>query len=158
MAESTSGHIVKRKGLVACFFAFLLWSLPCGPSHAFKQADVDKLIKTRACQWCDLGGVELSGAKLSHADVSGANLSKAKLSGADLSGADLSGAYLRDADLSGADLTDTYLRDANLTGANLSGTNLPGADLTDAVWTDGSKCHWNSIGSCRVPNLLGAYD
>lgn len=95
-----------------------------------------------------LGGLDLSGADLSHAylvnaDLSGANLSCAKLPGADLSGAVLAGARLASADMSHAvlvgtdlsrgDLVRTNLTEARLTRADLGGADLRGASLRGAT-------------------------
>jgi uncharacterized protein YjbI with pentapeptide repeats len=102
--------------------------------HAFKQADLDKLLSTKECQWCDLHGANLSGA-----DLHGANLSSANLTGANLS----------KANLAGANLAGTYLRNSNLSGANLTG-----ADLSEAVWVEGRKCPKESIGECKAVRLF----
>ena len=51
--------------------------LLAGLCYAFKQDDVDKLLNTKQCAWCDLSNVELADA-----DLAGANLSGAHLSGA----------------------------------------------------------------------------
>jgi uncharacterized protein YjbI with pentapeptide repeats len=95
-----------------------------------------------------LGGLDLSGADLSHAnlinaDLSGANLYFAKLPGADLSGAVLAGARLASADmfravlvetdLSRGDLARTILTEARLTRVDLGGANLRGASLRGAT-------------------------
>jgi uncharacterized protein YjbI with pentapeptide repeats len=128
------------------YFASLFFpSITC----AFDQKDLDKLLATKKCQWCDLHNADLSGAGLSGAYLSGANLSGAKLSGADLSGANLSTAYLRNADLSGANLLNAYLSKANLTGAEIKDANMSGANLSDATWTDGTKCDEGSIKECK---------
>ena len=104
--------------------AFLAVALIASSAYPFRQADVDKLLVTRECQWCDLRGALINDAQLSGADLSGANLSDAQLSGADLSGANLSTAYLRNANLSEANLSAAYLVKANLTSATLKKANL----------------------------------
>jgi uncharacterized protein YjbI with pentapeptide repeats len=138
--------------------ALSVMMLLSGLCYAFNSADLDKLLKTGKCQWCDLQNAGLSGSRLVGADLSGSNLSGAALSRANLSGANLSSCYLRNADLSSANLSDAYLGDANLEGANMSGTDLTRADLSAAFWTDGAKCDRGSIGVCKVRNLLGAYE
>jgi len=134
----------------AAFFCFACLSLYLAPfaAHAFKQADLDKLLATGECRWCDLTNADLTGASLSGADLSGANVSRAKLTGSDLSSANLSTTYLRGTDLSRANLTGAFLGKANLNGATLTGASLSGADLSGATWTDGSKCENKSIGDC----------
>lgn len=121
-------------------------------SRAFKQSDLDKLLATKQCAFCDLRQADLSGKDLSGGRLSGANLSDANLSGANLSGANLrtctlrraqlSGANLAGADLSRADMTDGRVMSANLvdakmmrvdlTKAVLSNSDLTNADLTGA--------------------------
>lgn len=104
---------------------------------------------------CDLSGLNLRSAVLSHADLTGANLSSVDLVGAQLGYAVLTGANLSGADLSGADLArvisggilgqpaglptgwrlvNGYLIGsyANLSGADLAGIDLAGADLSGA--------------------------
>jgi uncharacterized protein YjbI with pentapeptide repeats len=148
---------MKRKAAVFALCATLC-ALLCLPdvSRAFKQADLDKLRKTKKCQWCDLGKANLKGAKLSGADLSGSNLSGAILTGADLSKADLSSTYLRNANLSGANLTDAYLNGANLTGANLTDADLSDAELSGTIWTNGDKCLKGSVKKCKTLDLTGA--
>ena len=150
---------MKRKHGVVFLWVTLssLYLIP-GASYGFNQADLDKLLETKKCQWCDLGAADLSGAQLSGADVSGANLYGTNLSKANLSGANLSSTYLHSADLSQANLSNASLREANLNGAILSNANLTGVDLSDAIWTNGSKCDKGSINQCSVPDLLGAYE
>ena len=157
--ERNGPIMMKTKKTFLCFCAILLFSLTLsGVSSGFNEKDVEKLRKTKECQWCALNGANLTGASLAHGDLSGANLSEAKLVGADLTGTDLSSAYLKRADLTDAKLSDAYFKGANLTGAKLDGADLTGADFSGAIWTDGTKCHSNSYGKCLVPNLLGAYE
>ena len=99
--------------------------------------DIEQLLKTGVCEYCDLSNVDLSDAELERANLVGANLE-----GANLQGARLEGAYLLGANLQGADLTDANFKGANLTFANLTestaietdfeGVNLQGADLAQA--------------------------
>ena len=140
---------VKRNGIIiiSCLTCFA--STSCLASLSFNQADLDKLLSTKECQWCDLHNADLSGAKLAGAQLSGANLSGARLPGADLSGANLSSTYLRNADFSGANLSNAYLDKANLTGAEIKDANLSGANLSDAIWTDGTRCDKDSIKECK---------
>ena len=88
-------------------------------SCAFKQADLDKLLATRECRWCDLHNADLAKTGLSGAQLSGANLLKA------------------------------CFRKANLTGAERKDANMAGADLSGATWTDGTKCDEGSIKECK---------
>ncbi|MDR2017618.1 MAG: pentapeptide repeat-containing protein [Syntrophobacterales bacterium] len=123
-------------------------------SYAFKQGDLDKLRSTRECQWCDLHGVDLSGADLVGVNLSSANLTGARLSKANLTGANLAGTYLRNSNLAGADLTNAFLNKANLSGADVTDVNLTGTDMSEAVWADEKKCIKGSIGECKSARLF----
>lgn len=166
--------ITGRTGITKRMFAFcvlLIVAAICALpdlSYAFQQKDLDKLLATGECKWCDLRKADLSGSKLQGAQLAGAVLSNANLSGADLSGADLSGAVLSGANLTGADLSGAYMRSAYFYGANLSGANLSkttldkanlkdaelsgvilsGASLSGTIWRNGSKCLEGSAGEC----------
>ena len=109
-----------------------------------KNPDAVPDLRAAFLRAANLGGMDLSGARLSiaildktdltganlrGADLSSANLDKANLRGADLHGADLrgtrlTGADLRRADLGGADLRSGLLYEADLEHADLSGANL----------------------------------
>ena len=147
-----------RNSACAVCLALLVVSLMASSAHSFKQADVDKLLATRECQWCDLRGAHVPGANLSGTDLSGANLTEAQLSDADLSGANLSTAYLRNSDLSGANLSTAFLGKANLSGANVNNANLSGATLTGATWTDGTLCEEGSVGECKQKGAVRQND
>ncbi len=123
----------------------------------------------------DLGGVDLTGAKLrdnSHfrsaldrarlvavdgfrakfvnASLVGADLSRGKFSEADFTKADLGRARLVNTDLRRAKLFRAVLRGADLSGARLQGADTGKADFSGATWTDGQKvCAEGSIGFCR---------
>jgi uncharacterized protein YjbI with pentapeptide repeats len=138
---------MRSRAVIVCFACLALYLAPF-TSHAFKQTDLEKLLATKECRWCDLTNADLSGAQLSGADVSGANISRAKLTGSDLTNSNLSTTYLRGSDLSGANLTGAFMGKANLSGATLTGATMSGADLSGATWIDGSKCENKSIGDC----------
>jgi len=55
----------------------LLFIIP-DMSYAFKQADLDKLLVTKQCQWCDLRNADLSDAQISGAQIANSNLSGAE--------------------------------------------------------------------------------
>lgn len=111
---------------LSCVAIFMLVILPAlaestpPPSEPIPK-NIQRLLTSKACPFCDLSGADLSQTRLAKADLNGANLSGANLTLADLSGANLQRANLDQADLSGADLSF-----ANLEGANLRGTNLEG--------------------------------
>jgi hypothetical protein len=156
------------RAIVMCLCAISVIAVP-HRADAFKQHDVDTVLATKQCTFCDLSdarlsGVDLSGGRLSGARLAGADLSKANLSGANvrnafmhharlvdanLSNADLSGADLAHADLSGTTLTHAKLAGADLSDAKLAATDLSGANLTGTYWIDGKKCGEGSIGECK---------
>jgi uncharacterized protein YjbI with pentapeptide repeats len=135
---------------------------------AFNQKNLDNLLTTRRCEWCDLTNADLSkedlprarlssanlsGANLSDANLSDANLANANLSNANLSGANLSGAFLRGALMKGANLSRANLHNATLDKANLQGADLTDADLTkaslsDTIWVTGRRCEEGSTDKC----------
>ncbi len=63
------------------------------------QQNVEKLLKTKSCQGCNLKGADLSFADLPQANLERANLRNTKLNGADFNGSGLSFADLEGADL-----------------------------------------------------------
>jgi len=153
---------------VAAVVVIAALCLAPGRLFAFNKANLDSLLATGRCEWCDLSNADLSREDLPKARLSNANLSGANLSGADLSDANLNNANLNNANLKGANLTNAFLKGAYLRGANLSRANLQNAtldkanlqeaDLTDAnlsraslagtTWTSGRKCEDNSVGEC----------
>ena len=144
----------KRNAIVFLLCTVVALCLISHMSYAFNQADLDKLLAIKQCEWCDLRNADLSGAQLSGAQLSNANLSGAVLSGANLSNANLSGAYLRNAylrraNLSHANLHKASLNKANLLDADLSDANLSGASLSDTIWKNGTKCLEDSIEECK---------
>ncbi len=139
----------RSAGFYVLTAAFFVWVLIPVASHGFKQADVDKLLSTKECQWCDLNGANLEGADLAGANLASANLSSANLAKANLAGANLAGSYFRKANLKGANLTNAFMQKANLSRADLSGVNTTGTDFTGATGVDGTKCIEDSIGECK---------
>jgi hypothetical protein len=107
--------------------------------YGFDKPQLEKFLKTKKCQKCDLSGADLSGRSLSGANLNGANLASADLAGAKLQGADLTGADMTLANLAGTNLAKAKMNKANLAGANLAG----------AVWTNGKKCKERSVGICK---------
>ena len=118
---------------VYVFCIFCLISLGTAVSSAdpgiTARENLDTLIKTRSCRYCDLSGLNLSRMDLAGADLEGADLSLARLHLANLSQANLRNAKLHGALFGGADLGDADLRGADLRGADLAGAYLGGALL-----------------------------
>ena len=138
MKQNKSFKIISLYFILPFFFS-------SGDAIAYKESDLQKLLKTKKCVKCDLSKADLSFANLSeanlnYADLRRANLKyavlpRANLASANLYGTNLQKAVLALANLSEADLRDADLRDANLYGANLSGANLSGANLSGANLT-----------------------
>ena len=57
----------------------------------YAKQDLEKLLKTKICQKCDLKGADLKGTDLKGADLQKTILDQANLSGANLTGANLHG-------------------------------------------------------------------
>jgi len=83
------------------------------------SANITTLIRTNACEECNLAGVDLRGEDLSSMD------------------------------LFGADLRGAFLNAANLFGANLTSVTLGNTNFNSATWCDGCPCGPNqSIDTC----------
>ena len=92
-------------------------------------------IKTTACQYANLVGVDFSRLKLDFINFSVANLGGASFVGANLNNsifirADLSAVNFEGASLKNADMTASVLTAASFKGANLEGAVLCDVDLT----------------------------
>jgi uncharacterized protein YjbI with pentapeptide repeats len=106
-----------------------------------------KLLSARACDSCDLAGVDLARQNLKGVSAAQANLEGASFYRADLGGANFGGANLSKANLTMADLSNTNFGNANLAGANLSGST--GAALAGATTTETTTCPDGTAGPCR---------
>lgn len=110
-----------------------------------------------------LGGEDLTAAKLRNTDLTGANMMNAALASADIAYSDLRyanlsysnlensillGTNLTQADLSNANLTQADLSYADLTNANLANANIEGVRFDHAIWLNGQICAPGSIGQC----------
>lgn len=112
-----------------------------------RQHNRGKLLVERACDRCDLTGVDFSRENLKSVSASAANLESAIFYRADASGANFGGANLSKANLTLANLSNTNLGDANLAGANLTGAT--GAALAGAITTETTICPDGQTGPCR---------
>ena len=95
-------------------------------------------IKTTACQYANLVGVDFSRLKLDFINFSVANLGGASFVGANLNNsifirADLSAVNFEGASLKNADMTASVLTAASFKGANLEGAVLCDVDLTTVL-------------------------
>ncbi|MEQ9235835.1 pentapeptide repeat-containing protein [Coleofasciculus sp. E2-BRE-01] len=129
--------------------------LTTNSAEAFNPKDLEQLIETNDCRFCDLrdadlSGSDLSGAILSGADLSDANLAEANLSNAKLIDAQLIGTNLSGANLIGANLTKALLSHANLLNADLSDANLILANLEDADLTGANLTGTNWISATNI--------
>lgn len=106
-------------------------------SSVYQKPDINQLLETKECEYCDLSnadlsGVDLEGANLVGANLQGANLQQANLEVAYLLGANLQGADLTDADFTGTNLAFATLNEATLVSTDFEGANLQQADLQQA--------------------------
>ena len=95
-------------------------------------------IKTTACQYANLVGVDFSRLKLDFINFSVANLGGASFVGANLNNsifirADLSAVNFEGASLKNVDMTASVLTAASFKGANLEGAVLCDVDLTTVL-------------------------
>lgn len=95
-------------------------------------------IKTTACQYANLVGVDFSRLKLDFINFSVANLGGASFVGANLNNsifirADLSAVNFEGASLKNTDMTASVLTAASFKGANLEGAVLCDVDLTTVL-------------------------
>lgn len=148
---------------VLCF----IFILP--PCYGFNGQEVDRFLKNKVCNKCDLQVVNFEGKVLKFSKLNGAVLTAARLKNTNFEGSDFQGAILRaanlsksllgevnfklaklqDVNLAGAHLINANFERANLKGANLDEAVLLGANFEGATWIDGKKCGRGSIGVCR---------
>ena len=81
------------------------------------------------------------------------NLYEANLEGGIFEKANFSSANLTRVNFKGASLIETNFNNSNLfeadlMGANILNANFEGANLNNAIWIDGEKCNFGSIGEC----------
>jgi uncharacterized protein YjbI with pentapeptide repeats len=138
-ATKLSLEVLMVRGCLSFLGAVFLVLALVGSSIACDEVALQRLLKTKECQRCDLTGCDLSGAKLTWANLTGANLAGANLREVDLFFASLTGANLTEANL--------YL--ADMTVARLTEANFHGAELGYAKWYTGRTCKLNSpAGHC----------
>lgn len=138
---------------ISVFFFLCISFVFVFPATAFKQKDLDKLLRTNECRKCDLSGVNLEGVYLKNAiilysNLNGANLSKVvfnnvslsncNLVGVNFDGAILKGVNMRKSNLSGVDFSKVAKLKVSFSKANLQGVNLQGFDLRK-VWLKGTN-------------------
>jgi uncharacterized protein YjbI with pentapeptide repeats len=137
-------------------------------AQAFRQTDVDRVIKGRACYGgCDLSnadfhGINLRSLKVSDSKVYGANFSEADLTAAvftrviaprtNFSGANLHWAGFYDSDLSGSKFNNASMSASRFTGTSLINADLSGADFR------GADLSYSSLNGANLSdaNLQGA--
>ncbi len=138
-----------RQTLSLTVAATLLAAVAAGSAHAFVQADLDKVLKTKICvSPCDLSSAPLSGKDLTASLLTGANLTSANLSGRSTK---LDNANMVNANLSNADVSNASFQNVNLTGAMIAGWKFTRTDFSGATWVDGRICAKGSVGTCAYP-------
>lgn len=115
-----------------------------------QATNVQRLLTTHECAYCDLAGVDLS-----HAHIIGADLRGADLTGANLTGANLEGADLTKADLTGADLTGAFLTNASFAWADLDNVNFSESQLYFVDVTGASMDNLNLANATVVGTAIG---
>ena len=120
------------------FISVTLLLSACSTFSEFDEDNplVQKIIKTRQCENCQLNHINLS-----NLDLTGVNFAKSKLDGANfensiLNNAKLSYTDLRNANFTGAELFAVNLRGADLRGVNLIDVRLAGSDLRETDMSD----------------------
>ncbi|NBR92717.1 MAG: pentapeptide repeat-containing protein [Actinobacteria bacterium] len=88
-------------------------------------------IKTTACQYANLGGVDFSRLKLDFVDFS-----VAKMAGANFVGANLTNSIFIRTDLSAVNFEGATLKNVDFTAATLTAASFKGANLEGAVLCD----------------------
>ena len=95
------------------------------------EENVEVLLSTNRCVFCDLSGANLAGA-----DLMGARLFLSNLTGANLIGTNLMGADIRFATLVNANLNSANLIEAEFDSSDMMGANMTNADLSFAFLPD----------------------
>ncbi|GJM16059.1 MAG: hypothetical protein DHS20C13_13860 [Thermodesulfobacteriota bacterium] len=95
------------------------------------EENVEVLLSTNRCVFCDLSGANLAGA-----DLMGARLFLSNLTGANLIGANLLGANITFATLVNANLNSANLIEAEFDFSDMMGANMADADLSFAFLPD----------------------
>ena len=80
---------------------------------------------------------------LYEANLEGGIFEKANFSSANLTRVNFKGASLIESNFNNSNLFE-----ADLMGANILNANFEGANLNNAIWIDGEKCNFGSIGEC----------
>jgi len=102
----------------------------CTPStHAYLQADLDKVLAHENCIDGDLTNAPLDGV-----DLSALNLRGTDFNNASMIGANLSGSILQNTNLSTANLSNALLGGASCGNATAISTNFNGAQFDGSSW------------------------
>lgn len=115
-------------------------------AQAFEQADVGKLLRTAACEGCDLKGADLQKMDLQGVNLRGADLRDANLSCSQLENANMTGAIL-----DRANMANTFLHNAILDSKDLQYAEQEGAYF-DA--DTGLDCHPQAKYSQGIIDML----
>lgn len=130
--NTKNSRLFNAAGIVSFVSVFMLFLTHSYRVYGYEEADIQRLLKTNNCEYCDLRDAELSGIKLNRAFLRYAEMMKANLENAELPFADFIAANMRKANLKGANLEGANFMHTKLEGANLSESNLKGTDMRDA--------------------------
>ncbi|CAM3361199.1 pentapeptide repeat-containing protein [Polaromonas hydrogenivorans] len=168
---------LERSGCLASGWGTTGWK---AASLSIRMETVQIIVSTKACEQCNLAGIDLSRADLSNGKFYGANLNNAHLGNSNLAGADLryaslQGAQLPNANLDAANLcaanlnaapssagssnvaanlNGAYLRNAYLYGSNMAGANFSNASFFS---TSAGACQSTACGSYQKPACASAF-
>ena len=119
--------------ILSILFSLLIGLALSQPVLAYKEADLQQLLKTNSCPSCELSKATLEGADLTKANLKWVNLSGADLTEASLQGADLTNVYLGQARLNQADLTGAKLEGVvGISKAIFCKTTMPDGTINDS--------------------------
>jgi uncharacterized protein YjbI with pentapeptide repeats len=94
-----------------------------------KQDSLKRLLSQRACQYCDLSGMDLRNLDLQSTNLEGANFENSNLENSNLKSAYLLGANFRNANLTRVNLVDVRGMFSDFSGVNFEKANLSGGNF-----------------------------
>ena len=108
---------------------------------AIANENLQKLMKKRECNNCNLTQVNLGFKNLTELELKRSNFNKAYLVNSDFSGANLSNSTLMGAYMNGVNLSNTNLENANFTNTELELADFTSANLRNIDFTGAYLLH-----------------